>query len=55
MTEKKMTEQEMDNLRAKGWDFIPWGPNEWNWAKFATDGKCIAQGMDETFFEDMKA
>jgi len=54
MIKQKMTKTEMANLKAKGWEFIPWGPDEWNWAK-VKDGQVIAQGCEPVFFEDMKS
>ncbi len=53
MTEK-MTKQEMANLRAKGWDFVPTGPDEYSWIKFDAEGNYLAQGLQPVFFEDMK-
>lgn len=43
------------SMQAKGWDFMPTGPNEWDWLKFDAEGNVIAKGGDETWNADIKS
>ena len=40
-------------LKSKGWDFLPFGPEEWQWMKFNSTGERIAVQGDGTWAEDL--
>jgi hypothetical protein len=42
-------------LELDGWDFVPTGPDEWDWLKFNNEGKCVASCGSETWARDRKA
>ncbi len=48
----KFTPAEIVKLKALGWDFLPYAPDEWQWMKFDADGKCIAIQCDQTWARD---
>ncbi|KKL98234.1 hypothetical protein LCGC14_1826420, partial [marine sediment metagenome] len=39
----------------KGWSFVQTGPDEWEWLKFASNGKSIARGGDNTWNVDVNS
>lgn len=41
-----------DFMESLGWEYVPTGPNEWEWLKFDASGKCIASQGDETWTKD---
>ena len=51
MKSKSESEQ---RLEALGWDFVPTGPNEWEWVKFK-DGAPIARQGDDIWRRDSGA
>lgn len=44
-----------ENLAAWGWDFMPTGPDEWEWLKFDATGACIARQGDAVWKRDLLA
>ena len=38
----KLTKTEIKRLHRLGWDFLPNGPNEWEWMKFDKKGNRVA-------------
>ena len=44
----------MDKMKAFGWDFVPTGPNEWEWVKFDNAGNVCAREGSKTWHEDIK-
>lgn len=41
------------NLKAMGWDFLPYAPNEWQWMKFDATGKYLAQEGEPVWAADL--
>lgn len=52
--ERRLTKAEIAGLEANGWDFLPYGPNEWGWMKFDESGKRIASQCDATWNSDLR-
>jgi hypothetical protein len=44
-----LLKEEMVWLESLGWEFMPTGPNEWEWLKFDIDGNVVVaqQGSAE--------
>lgn len=40
-------------LNALGWEFVPTGPNEWEWRKFDAAGRCVAAQGGATWVADV--
>ncbi len=43
----------VEALESLGWQFLPIGPNEWEWRKFDQNGKVTAIQGDEQWAKDM--
>ena len=41
------------HLHARGWEFVPTGPDEWEWVKFGPDGKRVASQCDGVWAGDV--
>lgn len=50
-----LTTAQTTALEALGWDFLPYGPNEWQWMKFDATGKRIAVQCDAVWGADVRA
>jgi hypothetical protein len=51
---RKLADKQLANLKKLGWDFLPTGPNEFDWLKFDKDGNVIARGGDATWAKDSR-
>lgn len=52
---RKFTATQITRLHAQGWQFMPTGPNEYDWLKFDKAGERIASGGDDTWRKDVEA
>jgi len=52
MVDGKFTKDEITALKVMGWDFVPTGPNEYDWIKFDKYGTSIARGGSATWRYD---
>ena len=43
----------MQGLEKLGWQFIPTGPDEWEWKKFDSKGNVVAVQNDEMWKKDV--
>lgn len=50
-----LTTAQTTALEALGWDFLPYGPSEWQWMKFDATGKRIAVQSDAVWGADVRA
>lgn len=51
--DRTMSDFEIAALENMGWDFLPYGPEEWMWMKFDESGKRIAVQGDLVWKEDL--
>ncbi len=51
----KFTVTQIAAFRALGWEFLPTGPNGYDWLKFDKDGTRIATGGDHVWRKDVEA
>jgi hypothetical protein len=51
---KKFTKFEIRALEARGWEFVPIGPNEWTWIKFDKDGNVSSFQGDSNWRSDLR-
>ena len=51
--EKKFTKEEISALKKLGWEFMPNGPNEYDWMKFNSEGKRISTAGSIAWREDL--
>lgn len=42
-------------LMARGWSFVPTGPNEWEWMKFDGEGRPLGRQGDIEWLQDLHA
>ena len=40
-------------MKFRGWDFVPTGPNEWEWKLFSPEGAILATQGDSTWAHDL--
>lgn len=48
------TQEELSKIELSGWNFLPTGPEEWDWLKADSDGRIVARQGDETWRKDMQ-
>lgn len=41
-------------MAARGWEFFPTGPNEWDWIKFDSEEKEVARQGSEEWHRDLE-
>lgn len=52
---RTLSKATIEKLKSWGWDFMPTGPNEWEWMKFDAEGKRVAVGGDSEWQDDLTA
>ena len=50
---QELSDEAVNALRRMGWDFVPTGPNEWDWLKFGRHEQVIATGGDRVWALDV--
>ena len=48
-----LNQKDVNSMMKLGWEFMPTGPEEWEWVKFDKDGSIIARQGDGDWAEDL--
>lgn len=48
-----MTTSQLAALKDMGWDYLPTGPDEYDWLKIGAGGRVVARGGDKVWAEDV--